>query len=371
MAADAAWQAAKAAPEHTQGCHLALAAYQAAEALATGGDGLAVDWEVLLAKARLLRKLGFNPALWLDHLANACRCAARNDGGVLLPVYALHASRMRLLLGMPSARRWAAAPARGGHSSRRRQEAAEASVEERQLLRAVAAHCFLPTTSHQLNSPGEAARGALPQLSEAEVQADWRGLLEDCCTAMQWCLDKYKDFHRAAYRWVVLHAYEQCKQEVCASLLPRQVPRHTACARVQTAVQAGGGSAADGAAAQGGGGAGALFHTRQAALCSRHGAHPGMYRRGLAGQNTMCLPASQASAQVPVSGLPCQHIHLLLPPCTPTPHRTPRWMAAARSGGAPARRPSVRQRRRGRRRSGAQSPACLVRATRGASRLPG
>lgn len=200
LAASAAWQAAKADPAHAQRCHLALAAYNAAQALLGPEEGGAEEWELLLARARLLRKLDQPAATWLHLLARACRAASATDGGVLRPVYALHASRMRLLLGMPAARRWGVVcGSSGGRSSSRgsTRRAEPDAAEERQLLGAVAAHCFLPSTSSQLRSLGSQAASA----GDAELQADWRALLADCCAAMQWCVDKDRGFHRAAYRW--------------------------------------------------------------------------------------------------------------------------------------------------------------------------
>ena len=147
-------------------------------------------------------------------MAQACRYAKQEEGGVLLPVYALHASRMRLLLGMPAARRGVAdvrwQPQGGGgngtsrsHSSEREQQRpGQASEEQRALLHLLASYCFLPATSTKLRSRSQAAPASLPEAAEAEAaqQADWQSLVEDCCAAMQWCLDRNKNFHRAAYR---------------------------------------------------------------------------------------------------------------------------------------------------------------------------
>ena len=215
LASSGAWQRVKAGASYRGSCTLALAAldkaYAIAEADAEGGGSL--RWEVLLAQARCARKLQQPAASWLPLIAQACRYAKEEEGGVLLPVYALHASRMRLLLGMPAAQRCAAdgrqQPQGGGgngtsrcHSrEREQQQPGQAGEEQRALLHLLASYCFLPATSTGLRSLSQAAPASLPEAeAEAAPQAAWQSLLEDCCAAMQWCLDRNKNFHRAAYR---------------------------------------------------------------------------------------------------------------------------------------------------------------------------
>lgn len=205
MADDATWRAAKSDPARTQGLRLALAAFQASRQLAAQGEAGAEDWEVLLSQARCMRKLGQAPADWLPLLARACHVAAA-DGGVLLPLYKLHAARMRLLLALPSAQRWASSngAARPSSRSRSRQGRDADPQQERALLQLVASYCFLPSTPVQLASQGkllgpEAGEGDRPT---AEGRQElWNGLLGDCCAAMQWVQEKDRAFHRAAHRW--------------------------------------------------------------------------------------------------------------------------------------------------------------------------
>lgn len=201
LAPGAAWLEAKAEPAHAEGCRLALAAYTAAEALLESGQGPGgEDWEVALRRARCLRKLGQPAANWLPQMARACHYAAHHDEGVLLPLYALHASRMRLLLGLPSVRRWCGGGAARQRHKRNARRLDPSPAQERQLLNLVGDYCFLPASSWGLCSPTQPARSPAADAADAEMEADWRSLLEDCCAAMQWCLEKDRNFHRAAYR---------------------------------------------------------------------------------------------------------------------------------------------------------------------------
>jgi len=204
MADDTAWRAAKSDPARTQGLRLALAAFLASRELAARSEAAGEDWDVLLLQARCMRKLGQAPAEWLPLLARACHVTAA-DGGVLLPLYKLHAARMRLLLAMPSARRWASSTGTVRPSSRSGQRADANLQQERALLRLVGSYCFLPSTASQLASH----RGLLaPDSAEGDQPATddlkelWDCLLGDCCAAMQWVQDKDRGFHRAAHRWV-------------------------------------------------------------------------------------------------------------------------------------------------------------------------
>ena len=205
MADDAAWRAAKADPARSQGLRGALAAFQAAGKLLAQGEEPAEDWEVLLAQARCMRKLEQPAAEWLPLLASVCRAAAA-DGGALLPLYKLHAARMRLLLSMPSARRWAdaAGAQRAAGRSARRSEAGAGPAEEHELLRLVGRYCFLPLAAKEVASQEEASSAAAEAGDAAaampDLQEEWRRLLADCVAAMQWVQDKDRNFHRAAHR---------------------------------------------------------------------------------------------------------------------------------------------------------------------------
>ncbi|EFN52259.1 hypothetical protein CHLNCDRAFT_139170 [Chlorella variabilis] len=237
LAGGASWQAAKRDPAGAfhLACSQALHAFDRAEAAQEAEEG-AAGWDVLLSRARCARKLQQPAAAWLPLHARACRAAAgeQGGGGVLLPLYALHAARMRLLLAAPAAARWsgsnnddggggggqlaaaAAAPQqqreqqqtqRGG---RRHGQAGEAEAEaeaeaERQLLRLVGSYCFLPATASSLRSGSQAAQRPTPPAAAAAAAeeaavADWRCLLADCCAAMRWCLDRLPSFHPAAHR---------------------------------------------------------------------------------------------------------------------------------------------------------------------------
>ena len=182
-------------------------------------DGGALShWGLHLDRARCCRKLGQPAADWLPMIARACHAASVGQqqeeggcgGGALLPLYALHAARLRLLLALPAAQRWLvrAAP---GHS---RQWSAEGGAgsgleEQRELLQLLARYCFLPTTNQALvqgssDLPCAASHAAAEvPYAPGELRHRWQLLLEDCCAAMQWCLDKDRSFHRAAFRWVV------------------------------------------------------------------------------------------------------------------------------------------------------------------------
>ena len=189
----------KAGSAYKRSLRQAAAAFEAA-AGQLAADGRAASWEVLLARGRCLRKLGEQPHSWLALLAQACT-AARRDGGALLPLYALHASRMRLLLGMPAAARWA------GDGSAARHGCSDAPAQQQQsaewtLLQAVGRYCFLRTTAVTLRCGSQEAGSQQPQPAESERAAGWQALLEDCCAAMRWCLEKDRNFHRATYRCV-------------------------------------------------------------------------------------------------------------------------------------------------------------------------
>lgn len=212
LASSAAWQRVKAGAPYLSSCTLALAALDRAYTIAeVEVEGSSLRWEVLLGQARCRRKLQQPAASWLPLMAEACRFASEEEGGVLLPVYALHASRMRLLLGMPAAQRWAAGGkpkqhqqgvgGTGARSSRLEQQLEQASEEQAVLLQLVASSSFLPATSSRLRSLSPAALASLPAAeAEGEQQAAWLALLEDCCAAMHWCLEKDRNFHRAAFR---------------------------------------------------------------------------------------------------------------------------------------------------------------------------
>lgn len=205
MADDTAWRAAKSDPARVEGLRLALAAFQASRELAAPAEAPTDDWEVLLAQARCMRKLGQAPGEWLPLLARACQVAAA-DGGVLLPLYKLHAARMRLLLAMPSARRWANSNNTARPNSRSSQRFDADPGQERALLRLVGGYCFLPSTANQLASQGdllEPEAAGSNQAAADQWRELWNGLLGDCCAAMQWVQEKDRGFHRAAHRSVL------------------------------------------------------------------------------------------------------------------------------------------------------------------------
>jgi len=208
LASDDAWRQVKASSAFKRSCQ---SAYDACSAMAAMvDDGSKTSWQMQLAKGRCLRKQREPTVNWLDMLARACHfaggCDAGDGGdGVLLPFYALHATRMRLLLAMPSAARWAAPGSllAGRSSSNSSLGGArlppEWDEEQGQVLEKVGSYCFQPSnavlrSTHQPHHTSAAA--------EAEGQATWLALLEDCCAAMRWCLDRDKTFHRAAYRYV-------------------------------------------------------------------------------------------------------------------------------------------------------------------------
>ncbi|KAL4423906.1 hypothetical protein ABPG75_001207 [Micractinium tetrahymenae] len=203
LASNAAWQEVKSSSAYQEGCRLAEAAFDAAAAALEQQDDMA-GWELLVAKARCLRKQQQPPVNWLPLLARACHYASSDDGGVLYPLYTLHASRMRMLLAMPSAARWAGNGAsvavQAKRSGRWREREQQSREQERDLLQLVGSYCFLPASNTSLNSPSQPARRPAAAAAEEELKEDWQGLLEDCCAAMRWCLEKDRNFHRAAYR---------------------------------------------------------------------------------------------------------------------------------------------------------------------------
>lgn len=203
LASNTAWQEVKSSSAYQEGCRQAEAAFNAAAAALEQQNDNA-GWELLVAKARCLRKQQQQPAIWLPLLARACHYASSNDGGMLYPLYTLHASRMRLLLAMPSADRWACGGVRSARqaqrSGRRRDWQQQGGEQERELLQLVGSYCFLPASNTSLNSPSQRARMPAAAVAEEELREDWQGLMEDCCAAMRWCLEKDRNFHRAAYR---------------------------------------------------------------------------------------------------------------------------------------------------------------------------
>jgi hypothetical protein len=201
LAGGASWQAAKQDPAGAfcLANARALRAFDQAQALQEAGKDGAPGWEVLLCHARSARKLKQPAESWLAMQAHACHAAAL-EGGVLVPFYALHAARMRLLLAAPAARRWGDVT-RGGAEGSDLADGWDLAAEresERQLLCLVGRYCFLPTTAAQRAQPRVPQGGTT---AEAELAADWRCLLADCCAAMRWCLDRLPTFHPAAHRW--------------------------------------------------------------------------------------------------------------------------------------------------------------------------
>ena len=174
------WREFRASEAYQQRCLEAHAAFEAAAeagAVENGAGNSPGEWEWQVAMGRCLRKAGRPPAEWLPKLARACQTAAHVEGGLVAPVYALHAARMRLLLKQPA--------------GQERQE-----EEEKQELALLARYAFLPETQHAL------------QGASLEHARHRQLLLDDCVAAMQWVLERDRHFHHASYRWV--HAGASC-----------------------------------------------------------------------------------------------------------------------------------------------------------------
>jgi hypothetical protein len=194
LADGGAWRAAKAAA--APAFRRAQQAFELAEATQQL-DGVPVEWDVLMHQARCARKAGEPPANWLAAMARGAAAAAAADpaaGGVLMPLYALHAARARLLLGLPAARAWCGGGGSGGGSG----GTPPASAEEVHTLRLVGSYCFLPGSHAALSgAAGPPSRGLA-----ADPTSAVRVLLADCVAAMRWCLEREPGFHRAAHRRV-------------------------------------------------------------------------------------------------------------------------------------------------------------------------
>eukprot|EP00873_Tetraselmis_striata_P018310 jgi/Tetstr1/438574/TSEL_027125.t1 len=122
------------------------------------------EWSFPYYQGKILAKFGAKPDEYLHLMARGCRMATVYSGGLLEPLYRLHASRLKLIL--QDGGDWAAARA----------------------------HCFLPETTEAV----EAVDALEPRHREL--------LLSDCLEAMRWVLDKDKFFHKAVYRLAKAHA---------------------------------------------------------------------------------------------------------------------------------------------------------------------
>ena len=57
------------------------------------------EWEYAFYQGKLAAKLGYAPANVLHLMAQACHKADTHEGGLTEPLYRLHATRLKLLLG--------------------------------------------------------------------------------------------------------------------------------------------------------------------------------------------------------------------------------------------------------------------------------
>jgi hypothetical protein len=176
----------KASPEYRSAARRALRALRRAAAADPA------DWQAQLLAAKCARKLGHPPESYLESMARACRLAAMHEGGLIDPLHALHAARLRLLLPLvPRTAQGAAAaePAPAATSP------GPDSAPPGQLLRLLAKHCFLPEAQRATAEAAGAA--AAPGAGPAEVAAAVELLWADCEAAMRWCTEKSKGYHRA------------------------------------------------------------------------------------------------------------------------------------------------------------------------------
>ena len=111
-----------------------------------------------------------------------------HEGGLLEPLYRLHASRLKLLL-------CGAAP-----------------------LGLLARHCFAPELTEELRARAAqqgAAEGTATAVADPELAPK---LLEDCLQALAFCLEEDKNFHKARYRLGMAYKaqarYEDALQEL-------------------------------------------------------------------------------------------------------------------------------------------------------------
>mmetsp|Transcript_16588 Transcript_16588/g.46306 ORF Transcript_16588/g.46306 Transcript_16588/m.46306 type:complete len:1287 (-) Transcript_16588:221-4081(-) len=145
-------------------CHASLA-FQRAKVI------LPEEWSFPYYMAKVAAKLGEPPERYLRLMAQSCHLATVHSGGILEPLYRLHASRMKLLLQEPCSPSW---------------------------LAAAASFCFLPSTRLALQSGSTEPQGATTS-SAASLPAERDLLLRDCLDAMTWLLDRDKGFHKAAH----------------------------------------------------------------------------------------------------------------------------------------------------------------------------
>ena len=129
-----------------------------------------------------LRRLCLDYSLSAVRLSQAIPAAGR--GGLLNPMYNLHALRLDWLL---EATPLGGATPRGGPSSEEDGEDGEGGEGGRlgeEILGMVGSCCFRPQTPSALLALGSG--------SGSPLEARWRLLLEDCMAAMRWCIDVYR-----------------------------------------------------------------------------------------------------------------------------------------------------------------------------------
>ena len=179
-------------PQYKQKCLAGLAAFQKAQLT------LNEEWEFQLSIAKFLRKLGGEPTQVLHHLAKACHLANEFAGGSVEAVYQLHATRLKLLR------------------------------EDQPNFAALKQHCFLPelqpqlpsaSASHDFSSVPAALQAstsaahmadsaaadaqALPAGITQDSQSDadhTEAIFQDAMSAMEFCVEQSKGFHKARYR---------------------------------------------------------------------------------------------------------------------------------------------------------------------------
>uniref|UniRef100_A0A061REY4 Calcineurin-binding protein cabin-1 n=2 Tax=Tetraselmis sp. GSL018 TaxID=582737 RepID=A0A061REY4_9CHLO len=145
---------------------------RASRAFSRATSILSDEWTFPYYMGKISAKLGAPPSSYLPQMARACHLAKVHSGGLLEPIYRLHASRLKLIT----------------------ENAVDADA-----LKACARHCFLAESI-------EPAAELVVATGDCSME-QLRGLLvNDCLQAMAWILEKDKNFHKANYRLAVAHA---------------------------------------------------------------------------------------------------------------------------------------------------------------------
>ena len=175
----------------------ALRAYKSAESI------LPDEWAFKFNIGRCLKRLGSAPKEYLPMFARACELAIKHhNSGLVDPVYTLHNSRLKLV----------------------QQAQKEKKLSAKDVLCWVGKFCFLKETQNTLKDIHprffDSTENSYAEMSEQQAAACCSALLNDCTTALEWCLEKHKGYHRASLALAKFHAANGDSEQVIKYLAP-------------------------------------------------------------------------------------------------------------------------------------------------------